>query len=163
MDGTMMRLTKYDGSTWTVYTPSNSGLPNYLVLSIAIDNNGNKWFGTFTGLAVFQEGGIVEVKDKVYEIPSQFTLRQNYPNPFNPATQISFAIQKANHVTLKVYDILGREVAILVDERKQAGEYKVTWNAEGAPSGVYFYRLVATSVSYPVMTFTQVKKMILLK
>jgi hypothetical protein len=68
-----------------------------------------------------------------------------------------------SHVTLKVYDLLGRELATLVNERKQAGEYNLNWNAEDVPSGVYFYRLDATSVSNPGTTSPQMKKMLIVK
>jgi Secretion system C-terminal sorting domain len=87
---------------------------------------------------------------------SKFSLSDNYPNPFNPSTQITYSVPKATNVTLKVYDVLGQEVALLVDEKKQPGEYNVTWNAEGVPSGVYFYRIVAGE-------FVETKKMVLIR
>jgi hypothetical protein len=71
-------------------------------------------------------------------LPLTFSLNQNHPNPFNPITQITYSIPKATDVILKIYDVLGREIAVHVKERKQPGEYKVFWNAEGVPSGVYF-------------------------
>jgi len=86
----------------------------------------------------------------------EFMLGQNYPNPWNPSTKLSFVIGHSSFVTLKVYDVLGQEIAVLVNERKQPGEHKVTWNAEGVPSGVYFYRLVAGE-------FVDTKKMVLVK
>jgi hypothetical protein len=89
-------------------------------------------------------------------VPAIFALSQNYPNPFNPLTQITYSVPKASDITLKVYDILGREIVVLVNERKQAGEYKVTWNAQGVPSGVYFYRIVAGD-------FIETKKMVLIR
>ncbi|GEM_PF-1388042 len=89
-------------------------------------------------------------------LPKQFALDQNYPNPFNPASNFGFRISDFGFVSLKVFDALGREVATLVNEVKEPGEYTVTWNAEGVPSGVYFYRLTAGS-------FSDVKSMILLK
>ena len=86
--------------------------------------------------------------------PGVFMLSQNYPNPFNPATVISFYLPAGqagspltSHVTLKVFDIIGREVATLVNEERQAGSYTVQWNAEGFASGVYFYRLQAGSLN----------------
>jgi agmatine/peptidylarginine deiminase len=93
--------------------------------------------------------------------PEEFHLSQNYPNPFNPTTTISFIIpqeerRKTQEVKLAVYDVLGNEIAILVNEEKPAGTYEITWFADGLPSGIYFYRLLAGSIA-------QTKKMILLK
>jgi hypothetical protein len=76
-------------------------------------------------------------------IPLKFALEQNYPNPFNPTTTIEYQIPSQSLVTLKVYDLLGREVAMLVNERKDAGRYSVQWNATALSSGIYFYRLEA--------------------
>ncbi len=90
------------------------------------------------------------------DIPTQFSLLQNYPNPFNPATRIQFGIPVSGLVTLKVFDILGREVAVLMNERKSPGTYDVEWNASSLSSGVYFYRLQAGS-------FTETKKLLLMK
>ena len=89
-------------------------------------------------------------------IPNSFTLNQNYPNPFNPTTTINFAVSKSSHVTLKVYDLLGQEVAELVNSVKPAGEYNIEFNAATLPSGIYAYRLEAGN-------FVSVKKMILMK
>jgi hypothetical protein len=91
--------------------------------------------------------------------PQHFQLLQNYPNPFNPCTRVSYVIssdESGSFVSLKVYDILGREVATLVYEKKGAGEYSVIWNAGKIPGGVYFYRLTAGS-------HTGTKKMILMR
>ncbi len=92
------------------------------------------------------------------ELPEQFTLSQNYPNPFNPETTISYKVQAASQVSLKVYDVLGREVATLVDEFQQPGNCNSQFSIRNSqfPSGVYFYRLQAGS-------FTSTKKMTLLK
>lgn len=76
-------------------------------------------------------------------IPAEFALRQNYPNPFNPSTSIAFSLPERAHVSLKVFDVLGREVAAIVDEVRAPGEYTATWNARDIPSGIYFYRLTA--------------------
>lgn len=86
----------------------------------------------------------------------KFGLSQNYPNPFNPVTDIKYSIAKNTFVTVKVFDLLGREVEILVNENQQAGLYTLTWNASKYSSGVYFYKIIAGD-------FTDVKKMILLK
>ncbi len=90
------------------------------------------------------------------ELPSEFKLYSNYPNPFNPSTVIQFDLPKAGVVNLKVFDILGREVATLMNEEKQQGIYKVKYNAQGLSSGVYFYRFQSGS-------YVSIKKMILMK
>ncbi len=89
-------------------------------------------------------------------IPSDYVLFQNYPNPFNPKTIIKYQIPELSFVTLKVYDVLGNEVATLVNEVLRAGEYKVEFNAGGLTSGIYFYQLIAGNL-------VQSKKMVLLK
>jgi hypothetical protein len=88
--------------------------------------------------------------------PKAFTLGQNYPNPFNPTTVITYQIPTASYVSLKVYDILGREVALLVNENQITGYYNITFNARNLPSGVYFYRMNAGN-------YTSVKKLVLMK
>jgi hypothetical protein len=89
-------------------------------------------------------------------IPRRFALEQNYPNPFNPTTAISYQLPAFSNVVLKVYNVLGREVATLVNEKQAAGKYSVTWNAASMPSGVYFYRLQAGA-------YSGTKKLVLLK
>jgi hypothetical protein len=89
-------------------------------------------------------------------IPKEFALGQNYPNPFNPSTTIRYELPTRSHVVLKVYNLLGQEVATLVDEKIEAGRYKVVWDAIAHPSGVYYYRLQAGF-------FTETKKLVLLK
>ena len=85
-----------------------------------------------------------------------FSLAQNYPNPFNPVTSIQFAISNSQFVSIKVYDVLGKEIATLVNEQKPAGEYNVEFNGTGLPSGIYFYQLRAGN-------FVETKKMVLLR
>jgi hypothetical protein len=97
------------------------------------------------------------------QIPSVYGVEQNYPNPFNPVTSISYQIPVESHVILKIYNSLGQEVKTLVNEKKDIGYYSVEWDASNITSGIYFYRLEATSTSDPGRSFTQVKKMILLK
>ena len=80
------------------------------------------------------------------EVPSEFAVLQNYPNPFNPTTTIRFSIPQRSHVTLKVFDVLGREVATLVEGELNAGEHSVVFNADGLPSGVYFTQMKAGDV-----------------
>ncbi len=92
----------------------------------------------------------------IVDPPARFELLQNYPNPFNPSTTLSFVIGSSSLVTLKVYDVLGREVATLVNEVKQPGEYSVRWDAAQLSSGVYFARLSAGA-------FTETKKILLMR
>ena len=100
-------------------------------------------------------GSITAVND-VSNLPNKFELSQNYPNPFNPSTVISYNIPKAANVTLKVYDVLGREVATLVNQFQNANSYKVRFNASSLSSGVYLYKIEAGN-------FIMTKKMLLLK
>jgi hypothetical protein len=90
------------------------------------------------------------------ELPAHFVLEQNYPNPFNPSTSIHYQLPMDSHVSLVVYDILGREVAVLVNERKRAGRYEANFDATGLCSGVYLYRLNAG-------TYSETKKLVFLK
>ena len=101
----------------------------------------------------FEYSDVVSVD---FNIPLKFSLEQNYPNPFNPSTEIQFSLPKSGFTTLKVYDITGREVAVLVNEQKQAGTYSTEFNASKLASGVYFYRLTSGN-------FSAVKKLLLLK
>jgi hypothetical protein len=112
------------------------------------------WLGTILHT---NTGGVTAVKEHVtYTLPTSFRLMQNYPNPFNPSTIISFNLSSKSFVTLKVYDLLGREVATIVSEELPAGNYTRQWNASSLPSGIYFYRLQTSS-------FTDSKKLILLR
>jgi hypothetical protein len=111
--------------------------------------------GSFTSLTGIEETPV---------IPTEFSLGQNYPNPFNPSTTISFDLPKQSFVSMKVFDLLGREVAVIVSEELPAGNYKRQWNAQNLSSGIYFYRLQARQTSSgQAGTFTQTKKLLLLK
>jgi hypothetical protein len=95
-----------------------------------------------TGLWIGKNNLVTSVSNsKPQNTPSEIALLDNYPNPFNPSTSIQYRLSSAQKVTLKIFDVLGREAATLVNEVKQAGTYTVTWNAKGFPSGVYFCRL----------------------
>jgi hypothetical protein len=94
--------------------------------------------------------------ENVGTLPLQYSLEQNYPNPFNPETKIKFQIPTSSEVTLKVFDLLGREVATLVNERLQPGSYETTFDGSGLASGVYLYRLKAGG-------FVETKKLLLLR
>lgn len=90
------------------------------------------------------------------EIPKEYSLLQNYPNPFNPATKISFDLPFSGLVTLKIYDMVGKEIATLVNNQMEAGSHSVTFKAISLPSGMYFYKITAGE-------FTFVRKMVLIK
>ena len=83
----------------------------------------------------------ISIESNFVEIPDEYELVGNYPNPFNPTTKISYQLPNKAQVTLKIYDLLGREVAILVNEEKQAGKYEVEFDASSLSSGVYLYRI----------------------
>ena len=99
---------------------------------------------------------VLTVIDHGQDIPSSYALSQNYPNPFNPSTTINFSIPANRFVSLKIYDIIGREIATLVNQNLSPGYYTVRWNASGYSSGVYFYQLRSGN-------FTQTKKLLLQK
>jgi GH18 family chitinase len=96
------------------------------------------------------------VEDTKASIITEYALYQNYPNPFNPSTVISYSLSKSNLVSLKIYDLLGKEIKTLINEQQNSGNYSVTFNARNLSSGIYFYKLQAGS-------FNQTKKFILLK
>jgi hypothetical protein len=112
--------------------------------------------GTLPDIGACENPIRVGVDESQSGLPTSFALSQNYPNPFNPTTAINYQLPTQRHVTLVVYDMLGREVATLVNEFKHPGAYTVQWDGSGLASGVYFYRLSAGS-------FVQLKKMLLLK
>ena len=89
-------------------------------------------------------------------IPHEFSLAQNYPNPFNPSTTIQFALPNESFTKLEIFNAIGEKVSTLVEEILSAGTYKYEWNAENLPSGIYFYRLIASD-------FVQTKKLLLMK
>jgi hypothetical protein len=99
---------------------------------------------------------IVSAVEKEGTVPTEFNLSQNYPNPFNPSTTICFEIAGQASVTLSIYDLLGRQIETLVDQRLAPGSYSVQWNAANRTSGIYFYELRAGNT-------IQTKKMILAK
>jgi beta-glucanase (GH16 family) len=141
--------------------------PFFILLNFAV---GGSWPGNPNSTTPFPDTMYVDyvrvyqlsntlVSDRSEHIPDRFALLQNYPNPFNPATNIEYQVPNTgmqNIVSLRVYDLLGREVATLVDEQKPAGTYSQQWNAVNLPSGVYFYRISAGE-------FHQTKMMILQK
>ena len=134
-----------DGGTWE----------GQLTLSTTNDDNAhstcevwsNTWIGDRSTLGIDGDGGI---------IPYEFALFNNYPNPFNPITTIKFSIPETQQATLKIYNLMGREVVTLIDQELHPGYHTTKWNAGSMASGVYFYRLISGKESLK-------QKMILLK
>ena len=159
----VVRYTTNGGSNW-LEDPYFSGLTSNDIVSIAVKdqntasalirNTTADGIITTTVLTVSSEP--LDVDDNNNTIPTNYSLVQNYPNPFNPNTVIGYQLPESGVVSLKVFDILGNEVANLVDEYKPAGNYEVNFNAEALVSGIYFYELQAGS-------FIETKKMILIK
>jgi photosystem II stability/assembly factor-like uncharacterized protein len=154
-------VTKNNGGRWDAV---NDGLTSPFVLSLTTNganlfagtSNGGVWKRPLSEIITFVDG-------QSPEIPKHFILAQNYPNPFNPSTTISYELPRAASVSLKIFNTLGQEIAVLVNERKDAGFYQVQWNAN-VLSGIYFYRIQAGDASTgSARGFVETKKMILLK
>lgn len=149
-----------NGDDWTEIS---TGLPDAYINSLAVDADGYVFAGTLNNGVYRSNQSTISVEKNNF-VADNFSLEQNYPNPFNPSTTIRFAIpaviasgaKQSELVTLKVYDILGTEVATLVNEQKAAGTYEVKFDATGLSSGIYFYKLQAGSL-------VETKKMILLR
>ncbi|MGB5530577.1 MAG: T9SS type A sorting domain-containing protein [Ignavibacteriaceae bacterium] len=158
-----------NGSTWQDSLNLSDNSSNSLRPRICYDLNGPLpapwlditvfWYDFAEGNSeIFAKNGNhnIVTTEQFCEVPFSFSLEQNYPNPFNPSTKIKFTISDFGFVILKVFDVLGNEVATLVNEEKSAGEYEVEFNRKNLPSGIYFYRIQSGS-------FVDTKKMILLK
>ena len=149
------------GTNWT--SQSTGTLGNLLAVSFSDTLNGTAVGANGTIIHTTNGGNPIGIKPISESIPNSFSLSQNYPNPFNPTTKIKFSIPsiqsplyERGFVTLKIYDLLGREVATLVNEKLQPGIYEVEWNGSNNASGVYFYSLKTDN-------FSQTKKLVLLK
>ena len=152
-----------EGSNWSELYSEGFPQLNYSGSSEFIVSSGTNLFYYYYGLLDSQNIGLyiypvseTTANESGAELPNKFSLLQNYPNPFNPTTKISFSITQSGLTTLQVYDVLGKEVAELVNENLSAGNYSVDFNASNLSSGIYFYRLVSGNVAL-------IKKMILLR
>jgi carboxypeptidase T len=182
-DYARLQISTDNGSTWTSlsgrYTVTASGQPSYsgarrwVYESINLNAYVNKTvkfrFTMYTDNGTpgdgfyFDDFKIVNftntytgITNTSGEVPSVYSLSNNYPNPFNPSTNIKFGIPKDGYVTMKVFDIAGREISNIISGQMKAGQYEVNFNAESLSSGVYFYRMT-------VNNFTETKSMIILK
>jgi hypothetical protein len=175
-DPTFATKTKLNPGDTAIYLPQNSGVTVYQYYAFAIGKNVNSsqtfyfriypWYISaasnskyvHTQLAVIKgstTAGATAVGDEDL-VPREMQLAQNYPNPFNPSTTLQFALAKSGHVTLEVFNVLGQNVATIVNEELSAGSHRVTFNASALSSGIYLYRLKAGD-------FVQTKKMVLMK
>lgn len=148
-------------TSFVVISPSENKIPIGGVgfgggLYLVVGTKVNSGFSDGDVYARFVSPLPTAVENNTSLTPDKITLYQNYPNPFNPNTKISYTLQTRSFVTLKIYDMLGREIETLVNEEKAPDTYSINWYASDIPSGVYFYRLQAG-------TFSITKKLILLK
>jgi hypothetical protein len=150
-----LRIVKTDGSNWGNLVGSGTANTTGTITSTIPFGNITSPRTIFT-LANAKGGGNPLLVGLTSNVPKVFALEQNYPNPFNPSTIISYQVASLSNVSLKVYDLLGREIATLVNEMKSAGSYTATFNAANMPSGVYYYKLKAGN-------YSSVKKLLLLK
>jgi hypothetical protein len=179
-------IAKYDASGNALWAKSASGAYYDYAQSVATDVSGavvvagyfrsptidfgsttltnTNTTGNIYDLFVAKLGTTTGVEETENSVTTTYSLNQNYPNPFNPATTISFTSPYRAFVTLKIYDALGREVAILLEGEVPAGSYTRQWNAAGMPGGIYFYRLLSRSVAGEFNgAFSETKKLIMLK
>ena len=175
-----IRIHKFLNSNTGIATATSQHVINSATYLLSTTNSGQNWeinyFGitlgildmffldSNTGWAVggggtilkTTNGGIFHISKINNNLPVNHFLHQNYPNPFNPKTKIKFDLPKSTHARLIIYDILGREIATLLNEKLSAGSYEVSWSAGSYPSGVYFYKLETNN-------FVDIKKMLLIK
>jgi hypothetical protein len=141
--GNMWALTYEDGSV------QNNELlhsTNLNITTFGTDSGNELYFGSFSDGKIYKFDG-TPVTSVGSNTPNKFQLYQNYPNPFNPKTQITFELEDKNHVTLEVYDSIGRKLDKIYEGTADAGKTEVTWNSKDYPSGVYIYKLSTESKS----------------
>jgi hypothetical protein len=151
--GNGIYFTTNDGGQWQA---ANSGLTNLNVRGMIVRGT---YIFAGTDAAIWRRPVIdlaTSVQEESNNLPGRISLAQNYPNPFNPSTTISYQLSAVSNVKLNVYDVLGREICVLVNEIKQPGAHSTVWDAANMPSGVYFLKLTAGN-------YTQIRKMSLMK
>ena len=147
-------LSKNNGINWVIKNQGFTLIPTINSLSIS---NGYIFSGTLAHSVWLRSYSEITGIQKISElVPSSYFLSQNYPNPFNPITNIRYELLKSGLVNLVVFDVLGREIELLVNEKQNAGTYEITFNASQYSSGIYFYRLTTDN-------FSDTKKMLMIK
>ena len=153
-------LSTNNGTSWTSVNTGMMSLDYGVVSTVhSLAVVGSSLYAGTRGAGVWQRPlseMITDIEENQGTLPWKFSLEQNYPNPFNPATIINYSVPKTAFVTIKIYDILGREIKTIVNEEKIAGNYSVQFNGTGLSSGIYFYRMKSGD-------FVQTKKLVLLK
>ncbi len=152
--GTGIYKTTNNGTSWTTDF-TITGTSWQLGVSRTGSVGGNAWVATTTG-GIYKYGLTTSVTPVINEVPKDYLLSQNYPNPFNPSTKIEFTLPKGEIVQMKLYDILGKEVAVLAEGPFEAGKHSLDLNLSYLTSGTYFYRITAGG-------FTDTKKLLLMK
>lgn len=158
-----IRYKKYESGSWTTSIQVSddgidaTGIQNSVVIQLPSGDAAFAFAGNI-GLNVYfdREDWISNIQVDVNKIPDKYSLSQNYPNPFNPSTTIKYSVPEQSFVKIKVFNLLGQEIAELVNKELQTGNYEVSFDATNFPSGIYFYRIEADN-------FVQTKKMILMK
>jgi peptidoglycan/xylan/chitin deacetylase (PgdA/CDA1 family) len=150
-----------NNNSWSnIGTLPGAGNSNSVKTYSFIDNSHQSNGKYFYRLKMIDNDGQFKYSDtvalEINSVPRNYALAQNYPNPFNPSTKIRYEVSSMQFITLKVYNVLGKEIQTLVNEEKPIGSYELTWNAANLPSGVYYYRIQAGN-------FSATRKMILLK
>ncbi|MBK8552005.1 MAG: T9SS type A sorting domain-containing protein [Ignavibacteria bacterium] len=158
-DGTILKTTN-SGNNWSC---TNTG--SYCITGAFGDLRSVYFNSTSLGWVVGQYGMIIKttsggdpisVANSGISISNDFELFQNYPNPFNPKTTINYTLSESEYVTIKIYTVLGKEVATLVSAKQNPGLYSIQWDAGNFSSGIYFYKIITTS-------FEKTRRMVLLK
>ncbi len=151
--GSGMYISYNNGDQWINF---GQGLPFLSEINKVAQFNTKILIGTSDGIYQRNVSELTGINLVSNEVPSQFELMQNYPNPFNPTTHFGFRISEFGLVKLSIYNILGEEVNVLINQELQPGTYEVEFNGSNLPSGVYYYKITAGE-------FNNVKKMILAK
>ena len=154
----------YSTNRGVSWTQNNNGLPSsprMSALTYQVQGSNIRYYAglfenTNGGAKIYKMDFPIGIQQISSEVPNAFSLSQNYPNPFNPMTKIKFSVTKASNVSVTVFDVLGRHITTLVNEKLGAGTYETEWNANNMPGGVYFYKLETED-------FSETKKMILIK
>ena len=161
--------TKYDGNPVIKEGSNGTWDDKFLFVGSVIldDSTYNLWYAGFDG-GIWRIGYATSNVDPVSVQTSgalieTFSLSQNYPNPFNPSTTIKYGLKERANVELKIFDIIGRELSILIDKEQPAGNYEIVFDASSLPSGIYFYRLQVYPANGGEGDFVQARKMVLMK